>query len=255
MLGGGALFAMALGMGVPLMAWGTSAGRWLPRAGAWMDAVKAVFGVGLLALAVWMLERIVPPALTMLLWGALAIACGVYLGAITRLPPDAGGWRKLWQALGVMLLVVGVIQFIGAASGGRDWTRPLAGLAGGTSTAAAPQFTQVHTASELDAALATAGGPVVLDFYADWCVDCKRMERRTFPDPEVARRLAGYTLLKMDVTAYDEYHQEVLARYGLIGPPAYLFFRNGRELESFRLFGFTPPGRFAEHLDRVSGTP
>ena len=254
-LGGAALFAMALGMGIPLVIWGTSAGKLLPRAGGWMNAVKAVFGVGLLALAVWMLERVVPPAATMFLWGALAVACGVYLGALTRLDEHVTGWRKLWQALGVILLVLGILQLIGAASGGRDWTRPLHHLAGGgaaATPAAEVSFRQVETLEALQGAIASSARPVFLDFYADWCVDCVRMERRTFPDPEVARRMAEFTLLKVDVTAYNSDHQEILSHFGLIGPPAYLFFVDGEELPQHRTFGFLNPNRFTSLLDEVS---
>jgi thiol:disulfide interchange protein DsbD len=253
-LGGAALFAMAMGMGIPLIVWGTSAGRLLPRAGPWMSAVKAVFGVGLLALAIWMLERVVAPGVIMLLWGALAIACAVYLGALTRLAPDVPGWNKLWQAMGVMLLVFGVIQFIGALSGGQDWTRPLNHLRGGSAAnVEAPAFQSVNTLAQLEAAIGSAPGPVFLDFYADWCVDCVRMERRTFPDPEVARRMAEFTLLKVDVTNYTANHQEILSAFGLIGPPAYLFFHGGEELKHLRTFGFLAPGRFANLLDEVRG--
>ena len=254
-LGGAALFAMAMGMGIPLIVWGTSAGRLLPRAGAWMNAVKAVFGVGLLALAIWMLERVVPPAVIMLMWGALAIASAVYLGALTRLSPDVSGWRKLWQGLGVMLLVFGVIQFVGALSGGNDWTRPLNHLRGGPSASAVelPSFQRIETLPQLEAAITSAGAPVFLDFYADWCVDCVRMERRTFPDPEVARRMGQMTLLKVDVTDYTGDHQEILGHFGLIGPPAYLFFSGGEELRHLRTFGFLPPDRFAALLDQVRG--
>lgn len=251
-LGGTALFAMAMGMGIPLIVWGTSAGKLLPRAGAWMNAVKAVFGVGLLALAIWMLERIVPPAVTMLLWGALAVACGVYLGALTRLDADVSGWRKLWQSLGVMLLVVGIIQFIGAASGGNDWLRPLNHLGGGgQATVEQVRFQEVETLEEMRSAIETSSAPVFVDFYADWCVDCVRMERRTFTDPDVARRMADFTLLKIDVTDYNDAHQEALEHFGLIGPPAYLFFVDGRELAQYRTFGFLNPARFGALLDEV----
>lgn len=253
-LGGAALFAMAIGMGIPLVVWGTSAGRLLPRAGGWMNAIKAVFGVGLLALAIWMLERVVPPGVVMLLWGALAIACAVYLGALTRLPPEISGWRKLWQGLGIMLLVVGVIQFVGALSGGQDWTRPLNHLRTASGPAVeVPEFRQVDTLPELEQAIATASQPVFLDFYADWCVDCVRMERRTFPDPQVARSMASLTLLKVDVTDYTADHQEILSHFGLIGPPAYLFFRQGEELAHLRTFGFLAPTRFNALLGEVLG--
>lgn len=256
-LGGLALFAMAIGMGIPLIVWGTSAGKLLPRAGGWMNAVKAVFGVGLLALAIWMLERVLPGAVIMLLWGALAISCGVYLGALTRLAPDDSGWRKLWQALGVMLLIVGIAQFAGALSGGRDWTRPLHHLvgtagSGGGAAIEAPAFREVETLDQLQAAIAASDQPVFLDFYADWCVDCVRMERRTFPDPAVAEELAGFTLLKADITAYNQEHKAMLQHFDLIGPPAYLFFVDGEELQRYRMFGFLGPDEFLPLLEEVT---
>nr|WP_240955757.1 protein-disulfide reductase DsbD [Wenzhouxiangella sp. XN79A] len=255
LLGGSALFAMALGMGVPLVIWGTSAGKLLPRAGGWMTAVKAVFGVGLLALAIWMLERVLPGGVIMLLWGALAVVSGIYLGALDRAEAAARGWPRLWQGLGVILLLLGALQFIGAAAGGNDWTRPLAPFAGGpggaAGAAAAPEFVEVDDLDSLQRAIAAANRPVFLDFYADWCVDCKRMERRTFPEPSVAAALGEFDLLKIDLTDFNDDHREVLAEYGLIGPPAYLFFDRGRELEAFRMFGFMAPGEFREHLGRV----
>ncbi len=255
-LGGAALFAMAIGMGIPLMVWGTSAGSLLPRAGGWMVAVKAVFGIGLLALAIWMLERVLPGGVIMLLWGSLMIACGVYLGALTRLSPESSGWQKLWQSLGVILLLAGGIQIVGALSGGNDWTRPLNHWAGAGRESAAvdrPEFRSLSTLVDLERAIATAPGAVFVDFYADWCVDCVRMERRTFPDPEVARRMADMTLIKVDVTAYDDDHKAILSHFGLIGPPAYLFFRDGKELSALRTFGFLPPAAFSELLDQASG--
>ncbi len=254
-LGGAALFAMAMGMGIPLIVWGTSAGKLLPRAGAWMNAVKAVFGVGLLALAIWMLERVVPPAVTMLMWGALAVASAVYLGALTRLPPDVAGWRKLWQAIGVIALLFGGAQIIGALSGGDDWMRPLGHLRGGG--AAAPvqtaSFREVETLNALETAIASAPGAVFLSFTAEWCVDCRRMERRTFPDPAVQQRFAQMTILKVDVTDYDDDDREILEHFGLIGPPAYLFFAGGQEHSGLRTYGFLPPDRLAGLLDQARG--
>jgi len=254
-LGGGVLFALSIGMGLPLLAIGVGLGHWLPRAGGWMDAVKAVFGVGLLALAIWMLERILPGGVTMLLWGALAIASGVFLGALNRLEPGSSGWSRLWQATGVMFLVFGVMQFIGAAAGGDDWMRPLkpftAGAAAGSAAPAPPEFVEVDDLAELKRAVGAAGRAVFLDFYADWCVDCKRMERSTFPDPAVARKMAEFDLLKIDMTDFGDRHQTVLNEFGLLGPPAYLFFHAGEELPGFRMFGYLPPGEFVAHLERV----
>ena len=253
-LGGSVLFALSIGMGLPLLAIGVGLGSWLPRAGAWMEAVKAVFGVGLLALAIWMLERVLPGAVTMLLWGALLVGCGVFLGALSRLEAAASGWRKLWQALGVVLLTLGLAQFIGAAAGGKDWLRPLAPFTGSSTAASAvalPQFARVETLDQLQRAIAAANRPVFLDFYADWCLDCKRMERSSFPDSAVAAAMARFDLLKIDMTNFGDVHQEALNAFGLIGPPAYLFFANGQELEAFRMFGYMPPADFAKHLQRV----
>jgi thiol:disulfide interchange protein DsbD len=254
-LGGAALFAMAIGMGVPLMVWGTSAGGLLPRAGAWMVAIKAVFGVGLLALAIWMLERVVPGAVTMLLWGALAIACAVYLINGGRGQPSSSGWQNLWRSFGVMLLILGSVQFVGALSGGQDWLRPLHHLqpAGGGAANApvTPAFETVATLDELRARIADSAEPVFVDFYADWCVDCVRMERRTFPDRGVAQRMDALTLIKVDVTDYNDQHKAILGHFGLIGPPAYLFFDGGEELTHLRTFGFMPPSEFVALLDRV----
>ena len=257
-LGGTALFALSLGMGVPLVLFGVSAGKLLPRAGAWMDAVKAVFGVGLLALSIWMLERILPGALVMLLWGALAIACGVYLGALERIEAGASGWRRLWKALGILLLVLGILEVIGAASGGDDWTRPLDSLrsvTGGAPAEQHPEFDRVKSLADLDRALAGAaagGRGAMFDFYADWCVECKRMERNTFPEPAVRTLLDGMQLLQADVTANDDTDQQLMRAFGVIGPPAILFFdREGREMKDFRLVGYFEPEAFSAHLRQV----
>jgi thiol:disulfide interchange protein DsbD len=255
-LGGAALFALSLGMGVPLIVFGVSAGKLLPRAGAWMNAVKAVFGVGLLALSIWMLERILPGGLVMLLWGALAIACGVYLGALERIEAGASGWRRLWKALGILLLVLGILEVVGAASGGNDWLRPLHGLrsaAGGAVVAEHPEFKRIKSLSDLDASLAGAAGRgTMFDFYADWCVECKRMERNTFPEDRVRALLGEMQLLQADVTANDATDQALMQAFGVIGPPAILFFdREGREMKDFRLVGYFEPEAFSEHLRRV----
>ena len=255
-LGGAALFALAMGMGVPIILFGVSAGKLVPRAGRWMDAVKAVFGVAMLGLSIWMLERILPGAVIMLLWGALAIGCAIYLGALDRIEPGASGWRRLWKSLGVMLLVLGVLEFIGAAAGGDDWQRPLAGLRAPATGAGAAHseaaFERIKSVDDLDRTLAGAGQGAMLDFYADWCIECKRMERNTFPEPRVAALMDELTLLQADVTANDAVDQALMRRFGVIGPPAILFFgRDGREMEAYRLVGYFDPDTFAAHLQRV----
>lgn len=252
-LGGAALFAMSLGMGAPLIVIGTSAGKLLPRAGAWMDAVKAVFGVVMLGVAIYLLERILPEAVTMLLWGLLLIVSGIYLGAFTHLPHDASGWRKLWKGLGTALTVYGALMLVGAASGSRDTLQPLKGIAfaGGAAPEAHLEFQRVKTTADLERAVASAsasGKSVMLDFYADWCVYCKKMERNTFPAPEVQQALASTVKLQADVTANDEADKALLGRFGIPAPPAILFFgRDGEERRNYRLLGEMGPEDFAQH--------
>lgn len=259
-LGGAALFALAMGMGVPLIVFGVSAGKLVPRAGAWMDAVKAVFGVALLALALWMLERILPGGLIMLLWGVLAIGSGVYLGALDRIESGVSGWKRLWKSLGLVLVVLGVLEIIGAAAGGDYWLKPLEGIRQGTAVGSQPQhvsFARIKSVGDLDSALAASKGRfTMLDFYADWCVECKRMERNTFPDPGVQALLAEMRPLQADVTANDAQDRELMQTFGIIGPPAILFFDpQGREMEAYRLVGYFTPDEFMDHLGRVLGQP
>ena len=260
-LGGAALFALSMGMGVPLILFGMSAGKLVPRAGPWMDSIKAVFGIAMLALAIWMLERIVQGPVILLLWGMLAIASGVYLGALERIPEDASGWRSLWKSLGLVLLLLGTIEIIGAASGGDDWMKPLKNVrSGGRSvTVEHVTFQKIKSLADLESAVARAnqaGKPAMLDFYADWCVECVRMERNTFGEPEIQSLFGQIQPLQADVTPNDEIDQALMAEYGIIGPPAILFFdRHGKELRGFRLVGFSAPEKFAEHLKRVLETP
>ncbi|GJM11349.1 MAG: thiol:disulfide interchange protein DsbD [Lysobacteraceae bacterium] len=257
-LGGLALFALSMGMGVPLLLFGTSAGKWLPQAGAWMDAVKAVFGVALLAVAIWLLERILAPQLIMVLWGCLALAVAVYLRAFDGLPDGASGWRRLWKALGLILALFGAMQLLGAAAGGKDWQQPLKGIGLSSGSAASVDvraFEYVSNNDELDEALARAASrnqPTLLDFYADWCVDCKRMDKYTFPEAVVQDALQGAVLLKIDVTENNESDQMVLRRFGLIGPPATLFFdRSAQERRAYRLVGYQQPDAFAAHVKQA----
>ncbi|MCF7994281.1 MAG: protein-disulfide reductase DsbD, partial [Chromatiaceae bacterium] len=260
-LGFFALLGLGLGMGAPLLAIGTSAGKLLPRAGAWMDSVKAVFGVLLLAVAVLLVERVIPAAFAMALWALLLISAGVYLGALTQHGPEASGWSKLWKSLGVALLVYGVLMLVGAAAGGKDTIQPLRGLApaagGGGAVAAHPEFKRIKTLADLDQAVAeasTGGKPVMLDFYADWCVSCKEMERYTFPDPAVQLAMQRYVLLQADVTANDAEDKALMQeRFGIPGPPAMMFFdSSGQEQRGWRLVGFVPADEFAAHLNEFA---
>lgn len=252
-LGGLALFALALGMGAPLIAVGVASRSLLPHTGPWMEGVKRFFGVLLLATAIWIAQPVLPALLVMLAWAALLIASSIYLHALDPLPAHAKGWHKLWKGVGVIALLAGASILIGAAAGSRDPLQPLSVLRGGVAAAEAkPVFEPVRSVAELEARLSAATRPVMLDFYADWCVSCKEMERFTFADPQVTARLAGFTLLKADVTANDAEHQALLKRFDLFGPPGILFFGpGGREIDSARTVGFVPAEAFAASLDRV----
>ncbi|MEM9602747.1 MAG: protein-disulfide reductase DsbD [Pseudomonadota bacterium] len=251
LVGGLTLFALALGMGAPLLVIGTSAGQWLPKAGAWMNTVKAAFGVLLLAMAIWMIDRTVPPQVTLALAGVLAVCSGVYLGAF-----DAAerGWQKLAKGAGLVAALIGSLWLIGAATGTGRLTAPLAHFgASPAANAAHVDFAPVDSLDELHAALERAGTrQTILDFYADWCVSCKEMEAFTFSDPSVASRMREFQLLQADVTANNSEHQALLKSLGLFGPPAIVFFdERGDERQGTRVVGFQNAERFLAHLNRL----
>lgn len=254
--GGAALFALSFGMGVPLLIIGTAAGRLLPRAGAWMNVVKAIFGVGFLMVAIWMLSRILDARWILLMTGALLVGCAVFLGALTRLASGASGWRRGAQVLGLVALVIGACELVGAAAGSRNLVTPLAGMfGGGRATAQTLSFQPVNSVADVQRALAAAnaaGQPAMLDFYADWCVSCKEMEALTFAKPQVQHALKDFVLLRADVTANNAADQALLKRYDLLGPPATLFFSNGNEQRAQRLIGYEDAEAFRKRLARVS---
>jgi len=265
-LGGTALFALAWGSGIPLLLLGASSGALLPRAGAWMEGVKWAFGILLLATAWWMVASLLPAWLVLLGWVVLAVCSAVMMGAFDALPAGAGPGRHLIKALGLMLAVWAMLLLVGLAGGGRDPFRPLApfvaaerggqGVAGAVSGADVAEsvkrrFVQVDSIAELEQVLAQSDRPVMLDFYADWCVSCIEMERFTFSDLDVARKLDNLLLVQADVTRNDVEHRALLKRFRLFGPPGIIFFdAQGRELD-IRVVGFQNAERFGKALDEV----
>ena len=254
LLGGGALFAMALGMGVPLVAVGVSEGALLPRAGEWMTGVRRFFGVLLLGVAVWVISPVLPPSAVMLAWAALFIGSAMFLRAIDPLPASASGWLRLWKALGVIVLVFGVALVVGALSGSRDPLRPLAALTGKGGAVGSPMpWQRVASLQELQEKIKAPGKPVMLDFYADWCVSCKEMEAFTFSDPRVRAQLDGMLLLQADVTAHNEQDRALLKRFSLFGPPGIIFFdAQGQEIRGLRVIGYQNAERFLKTLTLAS---
>nr|WP_034348600.1 protein-disulfide reductase DsbD [Noviherbaspirillum massiliense] len=247
MVGGGALFAMAAGMSVPLLLVGVSAGSLLPRAGAWMEGVKRFFGVLMLGLALWIVSPIIPGWAQMAAWAALGLGYGAYLLTIRR-----AGWASV--AFGLLVMILGLVQLVGLATGGRDALAPLAHMTNRNSEKA--EFRRVKSLAELDAAIAQAKGKnVMLDFYADWCVSCKEMEKFTFADPRIQAQFADMLLLQADVTANNDDDKALLKRFRLFGPPGILFFdREGREIEGARVIGYQNADKFLNSLQRATGS-
>ncbi|MCS6763220.1 MAG: protein-disulfide reductase DsbD [Candidatus Protistobacter heckmanni] len=252
--GGVLLFFLALGMGVPLLLIGLGAGSLLPRAGAWMNTVQRVFGVLLLGVALWMITPILPAWAPMLLWALFLIVAAAYLCAYDRLPEKAGGCRYAWKGLGVAMAVYGAALILGLLAGGCDLLQPLAGLQGFPGCSAAlvqrePVFAKVASLEELEAALKSAGRPAMLDFYADWCMSCKEMEKLTFSDPAVTAELDKLALLRADITLNNAEHQTLLKRFGLFGPPGIIFFdAQGREIPGSRVVGYQDASTFLKSL-------
>lgn len=260
--GAAALYVMGLGMGVPLLLVGASAGSLLPKAGPWMDAVKSLFGVMFLGLAIYLLASLLPGAVTMLLWAALAIIAGYWIFSLQLRPGQAA--PAAWRGCGLVILIYGVLLLIGAGSGRTDPLQPLQGLTstGDSSTSnSAPQhsalpFKQIKSIVELDAELAAAtaaGRTVMLDFYADWCVSCKEMEKYSFTHASVQSALRDSVLLQADVTANNADDQALLRRFGIFGPPTIAFFINGLEQRNYRVVGYMPAEKFAPHIAAAFG--
>ena len=259
--GGSALFAMSLGMGAPLLLVGAAQGKLLPKAGGWMVAVKNAFGFMMLALAVWMLSRILPGTVTMLLWAVLVFMAGVFMGGLTTLSTDSNVTQKLGKGFGFLAIIYGIILLLGALTGGSNPLQPLASinLGGSTSTVAEAEhdlpFRRIKTVDDLDrdvAAAAAEGKTVLLDFYADWCVSCKEMEAYTFTDDDVQAALSNTVWLQADVTANDEADQALLKRFGVFGPPTIIFFdADGQQRHGYEVVGYMKAQDFARHVRQV----
>ena len=254
-----AMFALGNGMGAPLLVIGASGGKLLPKAGGWMNTVKAVFGVILLGVAIVMLERILPGPVTLVMWALLLIVSAIYMRALDALPDGISGWHRLWKGLGIAMLIYGIILIIGATTGARDPLNPLRNIntavtvsSSGEHTSQHLKFERIKSIEDFNAAVqksSAAGKPVILDFYADWCTYCIQMEEYTFPDPQVQKELANVTLLQADVTDNDETDIALLNHFKLFAPPAILFFgTDGEEHREYRLVGFLDADKFLGHV-------
>ena len=256
LLGGMALFSLSIGMGAPLLVIGTGAGKFMPKPGMWMDNVKSIFGVVMLGVAIWMLDRIIPESTTMLLLALLLGASAVYMGAVEPLPqPSFSGWTKLRKSAGIFMLLYSVVLFIGSFSGGTILD-PLKGLKGGSAATVAAQAQEshevIHSKKELDVILASAQKPVMLDFYADWCVSCKELEELTFSDPEVKAKMREFRFVQVDVTKNSDDEKALMKQFNLFGPPGIIFFdKTGKEIKSSQMVGFKDAGAFLKHLNNV----
>jgi thiol:disulfide interchange protein DsbD len=260
--GAGALFALSMGMGSPLLLVGASAGKLLPKVGPWMNSVKGAFGVMMLGMAIWMMERVLPGSVTLVLWALLVFLTGVFLGALEPLPANPSAIRRLSKGVGVLACLYGALMLIGATLGGQDPLRPIpqgARVGAGGGVMSAPEqgleFRSIETVAALEAALSqarAAGQPVMLDFTADWCVSCKEMEEYTFPNQGVVAALNPFMLLRADVTENNDDDKALLKYFRSFGPPTIAFFdATGREQESFKLVGFVPAEEFQAHVERL----
>lgn len=264
-VGGAALFALGLGMGAPLLLIGTSAGKLLPRSGAWMNSIKYIFGILLLGMAVYMLSRFLPATVSMALYGFVALISGVYLGAFNSMTPQSLNWHRFGKAVGLAATVYGVALFVGALSGTDSYIRPLGTLAGkSNSNTESPSehslpFQPVKSIEDLEAAVARAsavGKPVMLDFYADWCVSCKEMDAKTFSDKRVQTLLSDAVVVQADVTLNDALDQALLKHFNLFGPPGIIFYdHGGTELPAAQVVGFMNADNFTAHIQRFLDLP
>lgn len=244
-LGGLALFVLSIGMGMPLLLIGLGAGKFMPKPGGWMDSVSKVFGIVMLAIAVWMLDRVLDASIVMFLWSLLFLGAAIYLNIYKHI---------LAQLLTVVIFLYGVSLFFGTISGATNPLKPFDKFTSGVSSSVQSQavkFTYVKNIKELDLAIANSSKPVMLDFYADWCVSCKELEEITFKDTEVIKKLQGFTLLKADVTANNADDKALQEKYGIVGPPGLIFWdTNNEEVKASKIVGYKNPKDFLEIVNK-----
>ncbi|WP_083235860.1 protein-disulfide reductase DsbD [Halomonas caseinilytica] len=255
LMGGAALLALALGMGLPLLLVGTFGTTLLPRTGPWMNGIKIAFGILLLGVAIWLIERLLPGAVGLLLWAALAIGTALALGALNL--DQAQGWPRVRQAAGLLLLTWGITLVIGASRGAHDPLRPLAPTTTALPASPVEQATQrdvtvVESLDELQSALAASDTPAMVNVTAEWCISCTVMEREVFPSPRVIAALEDFRRIDVDVTESGKTSRELLDHFGLFGPPSLLFFDGSRELRDARIQGEVDAPDLAAHLNEVA---
>ncbi|SFP72921.1 protein-disulfide reductase DsbD [Hydrogenimonas thermophila] len=249
LLGGAALFVMSLGMGAPLVLIGMGAGRFMPKPGGWMTTVSKIFGVVMLGVAIWMLSRIIPETLTMGLWSILFIISSVYMGAFEPLGSERS-WNALLKGVGLLFFIYGLFLFFGTFTGAKNPIDPLQVIKersyGNVELTRALQFETVKSLDDLLVKIKNSNKPVMVDFRADWCVSCKELEDSTFKDKKVIDALNGYNLYQVDVTQNSVEQKRMMKYFGIFGPPAILFFKNGEEIKHKRVSGYKSPSEFLE---------
>jgi thiol:disulfide interchange protein DsbD len=256
LLGGIALFSLSIGMGVPLLLLGASAGSLLPKTGQWMNTVRNFFGVVMLGVAIWIITPLVPVSLQIAMWAALLIVPAIYMHALDGLPVHASPWMKFWKGMGVIALVLGVALLIGALSGAKSPLQPLSGLQANVSSTpkAKLSFQRINSLAELENYMQnSAGKTVMLDFYADWCVACKELEQFTFSDMGVQKSLENVVLLQADLTTPSNEGDALLKRFGLFGLPGIIFFdSNGQQIPSLKVVGYQDAEEFKQTLHQIT---